>query len=239
MLNGKPLICVSSDVRRMESDPRRTISEVYESYTEAIANSGGIPILTCDQFPEDMADLCDGLLLTGGPSDLEPELYGEEILNDSVTIMPLRTAFEIPLFKAFLKREKPILGICHGFQLMNVCLGGSLYQDLPTQKGWDHSGDIRHDVFVEEDSVLCRLFGRQFTVNSSHHQSIRELAPELRLTARSAEGIPEAYEHRSLPILATQFHPERLTGILWDDRTPDFKPYFDYFIDLVKQHTEK
>ena len=239
MLNGKPLICVSSDVRRMEEDPRRTISEVYETYTEAIANSGGIPILTCDQFPEDMADLCDGLLLTGGPSDLEPELYGEEILNDTVTIMPLRTAFEIPLFKAFLKREKPILGICHGFQLMNVCLGGTLYQDLPTQKGWHHSNDVRHDVFVEEDSVLYRLFGGQFKVNSTHHQAIRDLAPELRLTAKSVEGIPEAYEHRTLPILASQFHPERLTGILWDDRTPDFKPYFDYFVNIVKEHAEK
>lgn len=239
MLNGKPLICISSDVRKMESDPRRMITEMYQTYTQAVYNAGGIPMITCDVCAEEMADLCDGLLLSGG-ADVDPDLYGEEILNDSVKPLPERTAFEKPLFEAFLKRGKPILGICRGTQLINVCMGGTLYQDLLAQKGWIHShSEIRHDVYAEEGSVLYQLFGPQFKTNSTHHQAVKDLAPGFHVTARSIEGIVEAYEHDTLPILATQFHPERLTGITWDDRTPDFKPYFEYFINMVKEQAEK
>ena len=238
MLNGKPLICVSSDLRKMESDPRRFITEMYQTYTNAVHQAGGIPLITCDVGAEEMAEICDGLLLTGG-ADIDPELYGEEILNASVQPMPVRTAFEKPLFEAFLKRGKPILGICRGSQLINVCMGGSLYQDLVEQKGWVHMNtEIRHDVYAEAGSVLHRLFGPQFKTNSTHHQAVKELASGFHVTARSIEGIVEAFEHDTLPILATQFHPERLTGITWDERTPDFKPYFEYFINLVKEHAE-
>jgi len=66
MLNGKPLICISSDVRRMESDPRRMVTEIYQTYTSSVFSAGGIPMITCDVCAEDMADLCDALLLTGG-----------------------------------------------------------------------------------------------------------------------------------------------------------------------------
>lgn len=239
MFNGTPLICISSDVKRMESDPRRMITELYQTYTDAIFNAGGIPIITCDHCAEEMAQLCDGLLLTGG-ADMDPELYGETPLNDSVKPLPERTAFEKPLFEAFLKIGKPIMGICRGSQLINVCMGGTLYQDLVEQKGYVHmNGSIRHEVYAEEGSVLYKLFGKQFRTNSTHHQAVKELAPGFHVTARSIEGIVEAYEHDTLPILATQFHPERLTGILWDDRTPDFKPYFEHFINMVKAHAAK
>jgi putative glutamine amidotransferase len=148
--------------------------------------------------------------------------------------------FEKPLFEAFLKRGKPILGICRGSQLINVCMGGTLWQDLLEQKGWVHmNGQIRHDVYAEEGSILCNIFGKQFKTNSTHHQAVKDLAPGFHVTARSIEGIIEAYEHDTLPIYATQFHPERLTGILWDDRTPDYKPWFEYFVNLVKEHAEK
>ena len=239
MLNEKPLICISSDVRQMESDPRRYITELHQTYTQAVFNAGGIPLATCGVCAEEMAELCDGLVLTGG-ADVDPELYGEEILNDSVKILPERTAFEKPLLEAFLKKGKPILGICRGSQLINVCMGGSLYQDLLEQKGWIHTHpEMRHEVFTEEGSVLHTLFGPRFKTNSTHHQSVKELAPGFHVTARSVEGIVEAYEHDSLPILATQFHPERLTGVTWDERTPDFGPYFEYFVNLVKDHSER
>lgn len=238
MINEKPLICISSDLKRMDSDPRRMITEIHQTYTSAVYNAGGIPIITCDVCADDLADLCDGLLLTGG-ADIDPELYGEEKLNDSVHPMPERTAFEKPLFEAFLKRGKPIMGICRGSQLINVCMGGTLYQDLLAQKGWVHMNpEIRHDVYAEEGSVLYNLFGPQFKTNSTHHQAVKDLAPGFHVTARSIEGIIEAYEHDSLPILATQFHPERLTGITWDDRTPDYKTYFECFINMVKNHRE-
>ena len=239
MLNGKPLICISSDMKKMESDPRRLITETYQTYSDAVFYAGGIPMITCGRCAEEMADLCDGLLITGGP-DLEPEVYGEQPLNDTVKPMPERTAFEKPLFQAFLDRGKPILGICRGCQFINAVMGGTLYQDLVEQKGWVHfNAQIRHEVYAEEGSVLYRLFGPKFRTNSTHHQAVKDLAPGFHVTARSVEGIVEAYEHDTLPILATQFHPERLTGILWDDRTPDFRPGFEYFVELVRKHAEK
>lgn len=239
MFNGKPLICISSDMKKMESDPRRLITETYQTYSDAVFYAGGIPMITCGRCAEEMADLCDGLLITGGP-DLEPEVYGEQPLNDTVKPMPERTAFEKPLFQAFLDRGKPILGICRGCQFINAVMGGTLYQDLVEQKGWVHfNTQIRHEVYAEEGSVLYRLFGPKFRTNSTHHQAVKDLAPGFRVTARSVEGIVEAYEHDTLPILATQFHPERLTGILWDDRTPDFRPWFEYFVELVRKHAEK
>lgn len=239
MFNGKPLICISSDMKKMESDPRRLITETYQTYSDAVFYAGGIPMITCGRCAEEMADLCDGLLITGGP-DLEPEVYGEQPLNDTVKPMPERTAFEKPLFQAFLDRGKPILGICRGCQFINAVMGGTLYQDLVEQKGWVHfNTQIRHEVYAEEGSVLYRLFGPKFRTNSTHHQAVKDLAPGFHVTARSVEGIVEAYEHDTLPILATQFHPERLTGILWDDRTPDFRPWFEYFVELVRKHTEK
>ena len=239
MFNGKPLICISSDMKKMESDPRRLITETYQTYSDAVFYAGGIPMITCGRCAEEMADLCDGLLITGGP-DLEPEVYGEKPLNDTVKPMPEHTAFEKPLFQAFLDRGKPILGICRGCQFINAVMGGTLYQDLVEQKGWVHfNTQIRHEVYAEEGSVLYRLFGPKFRTNSTHHQAVKDLAPGFHVTARSVEGIVEAYEHDTLPILATQFHPERLTGILWDDRTPDFRPWFEYFVELVQKHAEK
>ena len=239
MFNGKPLICISSDMKKMESDPRRLITETYQTYSDAVFYAGGIPMITCGRCAEEMADLCDGLLITGGP-DLEPEVYGEQPLNDTVKPMPERTAFEKPLFQAFLDRGKPILGICRGCQFINAVMGGTLYQDLVEQKSWVHfNAQIRHEVYAEEGSVLYRLFGPKFRTNSTHHQAVKDLAPGFHVTARSVEGIVEAYEHDTLPILATQFHPERLTGILWDDRTPDFRPWFEYFVELVRKHAEK
>ena len=239
MFNGKPLIGISSDMKKMESDPRRLITETYQTYSDAVFYAGGIPMITCGRCAEEMADLCDGLLITGGP-DLEPEVYGEQPLNDTVKPMPERTAFEKPLFQAFLDRGKPILGICRGCQFINAVMGGTLYQDLVEQKGWVHfNAQIRHEVYAEEGSVLYRLFGPKFRTNSTHHQAVKDLAPGFHVTARSVEGIVEAYEHDTLPILATQFHPERLTGILWDDRTPDFRPWFEYFVELVRKHAEK
>lgn len=234
MESKRPLICISADLKPLESDARQLLTELHNVYPKAVYRAGGLPVPACGEGAEELAELCDALLLSGGV-DLNPKYYGEEILNDTVRIRPERDAAEWALFHAFFRRGKPILGICRGCQIINVALGGTLYQDLVEQEGWVHHNDrIRHLVYTEEGSVLRRLFGESFRTNSTHHQAVRAAAPGLRVTARSVEGIVEAFEHESLPILATQFHPERLTGELWDDRTPDFLPYFEYFVELVK-----
>ena len=111
---------------------------------------------TCGVCAEEMAALCDGLLLTGG-ADMDPELYGEEKLNDSVKPLPERTAFEKPLFEAFLKRGKPILGICRGSQLINVCLGGTLYQDLLAQKDEDFQPEEEPDIPEDDINAIMDM----------------------------------------------------------------------------------
>ena len=235
MKKERPLICISADLRPLASDERRRVTELQNTYADAVFCAGGLPVPTCGVAAEELAALCDGLLLSGGV-DLDPALYGEETLNDTVKVKPERDAFELALFRAFYERGKPIMGICRGCQLINVALGGALYQDLAAQKGLVHSDPaLRHKVSVEGDSVLGRLFGTRFLVNSTHHQAVKDTAPGLRVTARSKEGLVEAFEHETLPVLATQFHPERLTGALWDDRTPDFAPLFSYFIALCSK----
>ena len=236
MIAGKPIVCVSSDSNAQTANGKPRQLQSPAAYSRALALAGAVPLLAPEQCYEELAELCDALLITGG-DDVDPELYGEEILNDTVHVDPQRTAYEVPLTKAFLQRKKPILCICRGFQLLNCILGGDLYQDLVAQKGYVHmNGEIRHFVTAEEGSVLYRLFGREFKTNSTHHQAVRTLGKGLHATAHSIEGIVEAYEHDTLPILGTQFHPERLTNLLWDDRTPDYAPYFQYFVDLVREH---
>ncbi len=240
MYKNMPLICISNDSNYsvvQDTAPRQIYSP--KAYSEAIANAGGIPMITGEFCPEELAEICDALLITGG-DDVDPETYGEEILNDSVKPDSERTAFEMPLLKAFIAKGKPILGICRGCQMINVALGGTLYQDLLAQKGWIHMHrEIRHDVFAQPGSVLHSLFGATFKANSTHHQAVKDLAPGLTVTARSVEGIIEAFEHQTMNIVATQFHPERLTGKSWDERTPDYAPLFKHFVDGVKKHYNK
>ncbi|MBQ4051673.1 MAG: gamma-glutamyl-gamma-aminobutyrate hydrolase family protein [Oscillospiraceae bacterium] len=236
----KPLILITNSSNR--EDPAKGGSRTLHcphTYGAAIAAAGGVPIMTMEYSAEELSELCDGLLLSGG-EDVDPSRYGEEILNDSVTPDPLRDAYEFELTKAFLEKGKPILAICRGFQVLNVVLGGDLWQDIPTQMGYVHfDSRLRHPCFAEEGSVLHSIFGREFRVNSTHHQAVRRPGEGLKVTGRSIEGIIEAYEHETLPIIGTQFHPERLTGAHWDDRTPDFAPWFEHFVQMVVDNSSK
>ncbi|MEA4919635.1 MAG: gamma-glutamyl-gamma-aminobutyrate hydrolase family protein [Clostridiaceae bacterium] len=243
MILGKPIICVTNTSEAMATvgdgsgqsniaalGHRKIVSP--SSYPRAIELAGGVPVLTSENCVEEMAELCDGLLLTGG-QDMDPKWLGEEKLNDSVKWDNIRDEYEMKLFKAFYEKGKPIFGICRGFQVINVALGGGLYQDLLQQMGIVHMNmDIRHWITAKEGSLLYNLFGERFRVNSTHHQAVRELGDGLVPTAYSVEGVCEAYEHKTRPIFGTQFHPERLTNLLWDERTPDFAPVFKHFISL-------
>lgn len=236
MINGKSLICITNDsnYRATNGQAPRELW-LNDFYCEAIHNAGGIAVVTGERDPEDYADLCDGVIVSGG-ADLEPEFYGETVLNESVRIDPPRTAFEIPLINAFIERKKPMLAICRGFQMVNFVLGGTLYQDLVEQLGYVHFDvSLFHYVDAEKGSVLHELFGERFKVNSFHHQAVKDLGKGLKVTARSIEGIIEAYEHETLPILGTQFHPERLSGKWGAGKTQDFAPLFDYFVNMTKK----
>ena len=242
MLEKKPVIAISCTTNGagLADSPARVVHNPM-SYSNAIAVAGGIPILCPECCVQEYVSMCDALLLSGG-QDVDPTWYGEEPLNDSVVIDLARDAYEMELCRAFLARKKPIMAICRGFQLLNVVLGGTLYQDLLAQMGFIHSNsEIRHPFYAEEGSVLHQLYGEVFRVNSTHHQAVRELGRGLRITGRSIEGIVESYESDDPQqlIWGTQFHPERLTGAQWDDRTPDFADYFAAFIQQVAARSEK
>ena len=130
--------------------------------------------------------------------------------------------------------------ICRGVQMLFVALGGTLYQDLVEQCGYVHSDkDIRHYVYAEPGSILHELFGEKFKTNSTHHQAIKQLAPGLKATAHSREGIVEAIEHASLPIIGHPVPPLAPTRKKYDGRTPDFTPLFRRFIANAKACAER
>ncbi len=233
-MERKPLICLSADSNACAHDgrPRRLISP--KTYASAVAAAGGVPVLAAEFEPDAFAACCDGLLLTGG-DDIDPELFGETVLNESVSLDSVRTAFELCLLSAFRKAGKPIMGICRGVQLLNCGFGGDLYQDLAAQRGVCHQDNqMVHQIRIEPDSLLHRLFGETCLVNSTHHQAIRSLAPHFRVTATAPDGVIEAIEHDTLPVFGVQFHPERMTGEAHDGRTPDFEPLFRHFVQLTR-----
>ena len=142
----------------------------------------------------------------------------------------LRDVSDLMLMRAALAAKKPIMAICRGEQLMNVVLGGSLYQDIPTQVDTlvKHGGGAWHRIGVEKGSVLYDLFGQDsLTVNSFHHQAVKQVAPGVRVTAYSPNGIVEAYEYGDR-LIAFQFHPEGMA------RTDDtWLAPFRYFLKMA------
>ena len=193
-------------------------STLSSTYTDAVARAGGIPVI----FPT-VADSAlaaalvasvDGVIFSGGP-DLDPSYYGETVWNETVSVDTLRDASDLLLMRAALASRKPIMGICRGEQLLNVVLGGSLYQDIPTQVDTlvKHGGGSIHRIGVEKGSVLYELFGKDsLTVNSFHHQAVKKAAPGIRVTAYAENGIVEAYEYGDR-LIAFQFHPEGMARV--------------------------
>lgn len=177
---------------------------------------------------------CDGLLLTGG-ADLNPALYGEtntasEDINDR------RDRAELQLIKHFLEQNKPIMGICRGIQVLNVALGGSLIQHIEHASRHSSSGDGKdkvHQIRLSGNSFLSELYGKEFCVNSAHHQAIKIPADELNILAYSDDGIVEAVQHKEKPVFAVQWHPERMAFNHRRDDTVDGKLLFEYFLSTI------
>jgi putative glutamine amidotransferase len=192
-------------------------------YVRSVLAAGGVPAilspLVGPSFAARALDGCDGVLFTGG-EDVDPAWYNSDrspLLNPPSRE---RDLFELALFAAARQRELPILGICRGIQLMNVALGGTLYQDLPSERPGevDHNRagtrtDRSHAVRLTPGSLAADALGATAVrVNSFHHQGIRDLAPGLVATGWSDDGLIEAIE--AAPgqpwMLAVQWHPEEM-----------------------------
>ncbi len=202
------------------------------NYCQAVRGAGGVPVAGYAPAP-DLS--CQGLILCGG-GDVDPARFGQENLG-SQPPDPVRDQAELELFQAFAEAGKPILGICRGMQLINVALGGTLLQDLPPEVRPFHSGpdsDLVHPIRAMETSLLHSLYGGVFPVNSAHHQAVDRLGTGLCATAWTESGVAEAMEHDRLPILAVQFHPERMSFDHRRSDTVDGAPLLCYFLDLCR-----
>ncbi len=194
------------------------------AYSAACEKSGLLPLLLPvtgdDAVRAAQLDLLDGLLLSGG-LDIHPSLYGEgEVHPSTETEVGGRDAHEIALVQAAVARDLPILAICRGLQVLNVALGGTLYQDLPTEVGTEwahrqgpHSSEKTHRTQIAPGSRLAEIMDDADTlpINSHHHQAAKEVAPSLVVTARADDGVVEALEKPDARfLLAVQWHPENL-----------------------------
>lgn len=223
-----PFVIVTATTEIIRDIPR---VRVNAAYTNALTDAGLIPlVLPPIDAAIAVASLRDvaGLVLTGG-EDLDPGLFGEPPHPATEAPHAARDAYEIALARAAYERRVPTLAICRGAQVVNVALGGSLVQDIPSQEpsDIDHSPGKRaervHAVEIDAGSRLARIVGAQhIRTNSSHHQSVRRTANPLHVTARSEDGIIEALEPRDPAwwMVAVQWHPEELTGTEepWDRR---------------------
>lgn len=212
-------------------DPAQNRYEMTPAYCKAVEGAGGLPLmlpLTAD--PGDLArlaELCGGILFTGGP-DIHPARYGEQTLPACGTIVPERDAMEEALLRAALAADKPVLGICRGIQVLNVALGGTLWQDLPSQCGGpvNHSQPEPYDqpchaVKVLADTPLAALLGvGDMAVTSRHHQAIKDLADPLRAMALSPDGLVEAvWMPGRRFVWGVQWHPESIFSTSAESQT--------------------
>ena len=207
-----------------KSEARQTLNRAY---IKAVENAGGVPfLLPITENPATIArclDAVDGILLSGGV-DVEPSCYGETPHPALGETDADRDAAEIALIRLALKRDKPVFAICRGLQILNVALGGTLYQDLPTEK----PSEIRHaqteqniprpeavhSIRIDPDSRLARVVGAStMQVNSLHHQALKDVADGLKVTAWAADNVIEAAEMPDKRfVVALQCHPEELAS---------------------------
>jgi putative glutamine amidotransferase len=222
-----------------------TTCRKLEDYRQSILHVGGEPrILDPSMAVDDALAGVDGLLLTGG-DDVAPAKYGEPPHPSVVEAEAGRDDFEIALIAAARSRRLPILAICRGVQVLNVACGGTLVQDIPSQLpgAIAHSLPIpphqpyslAHEVWLEKDSLLSKLMGERLSgadtceVNSRHHQAVKVVARDFRVSATAPDGVIEAIEDPTVPFcLGVQWHPENFF------RTGEFRPLFEGFLEAAQ-----
>ena len=195
------------------------------AYVTALEVAGLIPLivppLSSERAAAAVLDSVSGLVLTGG-EDVDPARYGESRHEKVRSVNAARDATEASLIVEAKARGIPVLAICRGIQILNVALGGTLVQDISTQCETDIAHDEdgprdsrSHEVVVEPGSLIASAIGAErVTVNSFHHQSVKDLADGMRVTARSPDGIVEGIESTDKDwwVLAVQWHPEEMTN---------------------------
>ena len=168
---------------------------------------------------EEVVNICDGLIVIGSAIDINPKNYDEQPISEIHKMTEEIDTLDFSIIKAFNNVNKHILGICRGIQSINVCFGGSLYQDIPNHK---LPKEERYNVKFEKESFLYDCYNiEQMLINSLHHQAVKEVAKGFKVVAKSEDGIVEAIENKN--IIAVQWHPEYMNDI----------KFFEYFINKL------
>ncbi|HAT53774.1 MAG TPA: gamma-glutamyl-gamma-aminobutyrate hydrolase [Lactobacillus sp.] len=220
----KPIIGIGTNhlVRPSEHMDTNYVDYTQKNYVSSLVDAGALPFLIPIATPQAAAeyvDHVDAILLTGG-QDVSPRLYGEDPLPQNGLNDWTRDRFEQGLIQAAIAKHKPIMGICRGIQILNAVLGGTNYQDIPTQvpnaighnqfpTAWEAPV---HQIKTTSGSLLQQIYGTAEWVNSFHHQSVHHVAPGFTVTATAADGVIEAMEDQKRQIIAVQFHPEMMAA---------------------------
>ena len=241
----KPLIGITTGeiINSVEPWESRIYGQKLQ-YSDAILEAGGIPVfipILPDSELRELYNRLDGILFAGG-NDISPSLYGEETNPLTIDVTPERDRVEMNLFKWALNDDKPLFAICRGFQMFNVALSGSLYQDLPTQ--FVHPSDhelstheknrtfIAHVLTIAPESQFASITqSTDIEANTHHHQGIKDIASQLNAVAWSEDGLVEALEHPDKTFaIGVQCHPESL---LTTDKK--WRAVFEKFINAASK----
>ena len=215
----KPLIALTLDYETSKGYSKYPWYAIRENYFTSIEESGGIGV----GIPHNMKDIVsllhkiDGLVITGGNFDIDPNIFGENSVHKTVKLKENRTNFELLAAEIMLKQNKPVLGICGGEQLINVLYKGSLIQHIPDEikNPIEHEqknprNEAGHSVTIQENTKLYSIISKQnIMVNSAHHQAIKVPGKGLIVNALSNDGVIEGIEDPTKTFcIGVQWHPE-------------------------------
>lgn len=225
----KPIIGITSNEKPVAEGVPIIHLSVNRQFADAVKTAGGVGLyipLSDLSYAKDYIDAIDKLILTGG-QNVDPSFYGEVKATDSQDYFLERDIWEKALIEEAIRQGKPILGICRGLQLYNVVTGGSLHQDIEGHAG-QPPFELAHEVTFDPDRRLQSIYGDKQAVNSVHRQSLKDLAPQLKVTARSSQdGIIEGVESTDGPaFIGVQWHPE----FLIDQENLADQALFDHFV---------
>ncbi len=253
-MKNKPIILVPAFNGPSVRGGNLDSAYVDVTYLNALTFAGGIPlIISPDTSSSDIARLCslgDGLLIPGGV-DIDPLRYGEEKDETIENINLERDELEFALVKCFLEMKKPVMGICRGMQVLNVSLSGNLHRDIkkeiehPLAHEWDKTSPISeryhflaHSVAIDPESALSEYIpSKEVSVNSLHHQAVKVLGKNLRIGAKSPDGVIEEIESSDMSdrwLLGVQWHPEAIL-----EARPENKIIFEKFIEASLMKSDK
>jgi putative glutamine amidotransferase len=218
---SNPIIGITADYEDKGGYSMFPWYALRENYCEAVTLAGGIPIILPNEMSlvEHYSNLIDGLIVSGGAFDVDPRLFGEENTDPSPIYKGKRTQFELELTHRFLEDNKPIFGICGGEQLLGVALGGTLIQHIPDEitaplihEQENARNEAGHTVKIIENTKLHSIVGTtSLSVNSAHHQAVKNIPRGILVNAQASDGVIEGIEDPSkFWCIGVQWHPEFL-----------------------------